>query len=113
MLDRKHVMQRFQSEFRAARKLFHPNLVRALDFGFEQGLAYLVLEYIPGRSLFEMMREKLRLPEADAVRFIRQTAQGLKIFNRHVKAIPEVFFHERDQVFEKRFLLFIDELLPK
>src|SRR5437667_12544504 len=48
MLVKRHVVQRFQSEFRAARKLFHPNLVRALDFGFDQGLAYLVLEYIPG-----------------------------------------------------------------
>ena len=79
MLQRKHVVMRFQTEFRAARKLFHPNLVRALDFGLEQGLPYLVLEYVPGRSLFEMMRERLRLPEAEAVPIIRQTAEGLQV----------------------------------
>lgn len=79
MQVKKHVVQRFQSEFRAARKLFHPNLVRALDFGFEEGMAYLVLEYIPGRSLFELLREKVRLLEGEAVRFIRHTAQGLQL----------------------------------
>jgi serine/threonine protein kinase len=82
MQVRKHVMQRFQSEFRIARKLFHPNLVRALDFGFEQGLAYLVLEYIPGRSLFQLIRDKMRLPEGDAVRYLSQVAQGLQVAHR-------------------------------
>jgi serine/threonine protein kinase len=82
MLVKRHAVQRFQSEFRAARKLLHPNLVRAIDFGFDQGLAYLVLEYIPGRSLFEIIREKLRLPEEEAVRFIRQAAQGLQLAHR-------------------------------
>jgi serine/threonine protein kinase len=82
MLVKRHAVQRFQSEFRAARKLLHPNLVRGLDFGFDQGLAYLVLEYIPGRSLFELIRENLRLPEEEVVRFIRQTAQGLQLAHR-------------------------------
>jgi serine/threonine protein kinase len=79
MLERKHVVRRFHSEFRAARKLIHPHLVRALDFGMDQGLPYLALEYIAGQSLFEMMRAKLRLPEVEAVRLIRQTAEGLRI----------------------------------
>ena len=83
MLDRSHVVKRFRAEFRAARKLFHPHLVRALDFGTEQGLAYLVLEYVAGQSLFELVRDKLRLPEADAVRLIRQTALGLQIAHQN------------------------------
>jgi serine/threonine protein kinase len=79
MLKRPHIVKRFHAEFRAARKLFHPNLVRALDFGVDQGVAYLALEYVAGRSLFEMMREKLRLSEAEAAPIYRQTAQGLLV----------------------------------
>jgi serine/threonine protein kinase len=82
MLERPNVVRRFQSEFRSTRKLCHPSLVRAIEFNQDQGLPYLVLEYVEGRSLFEIIRERLRLPEQEALPIIRQTAEGLQVAHR-------------------------------
>ena len=83
MLVKRHAVQRFQSEFRAcAQAHCIPIWCGPSISGLTKEWPYLVLEYIPGRSLFEIIREKLRLPEEEAVRFIRQTAQGLQLAHR-------------------------------
>jgi serine/threonine protein kinase len=69
--------KRFQQEFLATSKLDHPNVVRGLDFGIEGTTAYLVLEYVAGESLGERIERETRIPEAEAVRIIAQTAEGL------------------------------------
>ena len=82
---------RFAQEFQAASKLDHPNIVRALDFGMDGGQGYLVMEYVDGETLGDLIDRTGRLPEADAVRIIMQVAQGLgyahrrKIIHRDVK----------------------------
>src|SRR5437870_4013780 len=44
-------MKRFEQEYNAARALDHPNIVKAIDFGREAGVPYLVLEFVEGESL--------------------------------------------------------------
>jgi eukaryotic-like serine/threonine-protein kinase len=44
-------VRRFRHEAHAASVVSHPNVVRVLDFGEEQGLLYLVMEYLQGHSL--------------------------------------------------------------
>ncbi len=49
--------RRFAGEARALAKLDHPNIVRVLDFGETEGVAYLVLELVTGGSLVQRLRE--------------------------------------------------------
>jgi serine/threonine protein kinase len=71
------LLQRFEQEFRAASRLNHPNIVRALDYNDSGPTPYLVMEFVEGESLGQKIEREGRLPEADAIRLIAQVAQGL------------------------------------
>src|SRR5436853_4543661 len=59
-------VERFRREAEATGRLRHPNVVNVTDFGFAQvghdTVAYLVMEYLDGGSLGEMLKERGRLP---------------------------------------------------
>lgn len=69
--------KRFEKEYEAAHALDHPNIVRALDFGRDPNLPYLVMEFVEGESLGQRLEREGKLPESEAVRIISQVAQGL------------------------------------
>jgi serine/threonine protein kinase len=71
------LMQRFRQEYNAASSLNHPNVVRALDFGYHGASPFLVMEYVEGETLGRRLEREGRLPEAEAIRLIAQVAQGL------------------------------------
>lgn len=71
------LVKRFEQEFKAASTLDHPNIVRALDFGYDNGSPYLVMEYVEGETLGQRIDQQGRLPEKEAIRIIAQIAQGL------------------------------------
>jgi eukaryotic-like serine/threonine-protein kinase len=71
------LLKRFEQEFHAARRLDHPNIVRALDFGQEAGVPYLVMEFVEGESLGQKIEREGRLSETEAIRLVAQVAQGL------------------------------------
>ncbi len=57
---------RFAREAEAASRLTHPNVVSVVDFGeTEAGLLYIAMEFIEGKTLGAMVREKGRLEEAE------------------------------------------------
>ena len=56
-------LERFQREALAASKMSHHNIVNLLDVGEEDGYRYLVMEYMRGRTLKEIITEKGNLPE--------------------------------------------------
>jgi serine/threonine protein kinase len=74
---------RFVQEFRAAARLDHPNIVRALDAGIDGAFAYLVMEFVEGRCLGRMLVRGNKLPEAAAIRLIAQVAQALDYAHRN------------------------------
>jgi serine/threonine protein kinase len=71
------LLKRFEQEFRAASRLDHPNIVRALDYSDNGNRPYLVMEFVEGESLGQKLEREGRMSEAEAIRLIAQVAQGL------------------------------------
>ena len=69
---------KFKKEAQAVFNMKHKNIVRVLDIFEENNTAYYVMEYIDGKSLNDITKERGSLPEAEAVRYIRQVADALK-----------------------------------
>jgi serine/threonine protein kinase len=70
--------QLFQREVRAAAKLVHPNIVTAYDANQIGDRCYLVMEFVDGPNLEQLVRHQGPLPVGLACDFIRQTAAGLQ-----------------------------------
>jgi serine/threonine protein kinase len=73
------LVRRFEREFLTARSLDHPHVVRGLDFGTNDGIPYLVMEYVEGESLGDRIERCKRLSEAEAVRIICQVGSALEV----------------------------------
>ena len=71
------LLKRFEQEFRAASRLDHPNIVRALDYSDNGNMPYLVMEFVEGESLGQKLEREGPMNEGDAIRVIAQVAQGL------------------------------------
>jgi serine/threonine-protein kinase len=78
--DRAH--QLFAREMQAASKLNHPNVVTAFDADEVNGRFFLVLEYVNGPNLDQLVRQKGPLPVGQACDFVRQAALGLEAAHR-------------------------------
>ncbi|MDX2037926.1 MAG: protein kinase [Isosphaeraceae bacterium] len=72
------LLQRFVNEAKNAEKLQHPNIVAIYDRGFDQERHYLVLEFVAGGDLSDRVRNEGPLPIPEAVRVIREVAEGLR-----------------------------------
>jgi serine/threonine-protein kinase len=68
---------RFEREARAAAALSHPNICQLYDYGEAGGKPYMVLEYLPGGTLEDRLRDAKPLPDEDATRFASEIAAGL------------------------------------
>lgn len=68
---------RFIQEARSAARLANPHVVNVFDQGQDAGMAYLVMEYLPGATLRELLREARRLTVPQAVTIMDATLQGL------------------------------------
>ncbi|HZG53403.1 MAG TPA: protein kinase [Pyrinomonadaceae bacterium] len=74
-------VERFKREARAAGRLRHPNVVDVTDFGFAQvgaqRVAYLVMEYLDGCTLGDVLAEESRLPLDWVVDILEQTCSAV------------------------------------
>ncbi|MES1183791.1 MAG: protein kinase [Myxococcales bacterium] len=78
MTQVKEVVARFEREAVAAARIEHPNVATATDFGqLENGSFYLVLEFIEGKSLSQLIADHGALPEERALLIARQIADAL------------------------------------
>ncbi|MBM4071851.1 MAG: hypothetical protein FJ271_23440 [Planctomycetes bacterium] len=72
------LLGRFQREARMATRLKHPNVVRAFQLGEANELHYLVMEFLEGETLEDVLQRRRRLPPGEAVRVIYQALLGLQ-----------------------------------
>lgn len=70
-------LERFHREARAVASLDHRNIVRAYDVDQEDQNHFLVMEYVPGYSLHELVTKRGRLDFVPAAEYARQAADGL------------------------------------
>ncbi|MBI2921306.1 MAG: serine/threonine protein kinase [Planctomycetes bacterium] len=74
--------QRFLREGRAAACIDHPNIVRVIAAGEEEGLPYLVMEYVEGTSLAQEIESGERMPLLRVLHVGRQLAEALEAAHR-------------------------------
>lgn len=71
-------IKRFRREAQAVARLSHPNIVNIHDVGQEDGIHYLVMEYIQGDNLKAIIRKNGQLAPEHAVRFAVQICEALE-----------------------------------
>ncbi|HUI63633.1 MAG TPA: protein kinase [Bacteroidota bacterium] len=70
-------LERFHMEARAIAKLRHPNIVTIFDEGNENGIHYMAMEFLEGKDLHRLVKERGRLSVAEAVDMVRSIAPAL------------------------------------
>ncbi|WP_072044965.1 serine/threonine protein kinase [Aliterella atlantica] len=73
----------FQGEARRLAACVHPNIVRVSDFFVEDGLPYMVMDYIPGETLDLVVFPDRPLPETKAIHYIRQIGAALQVVHQN------------------------------
>ncbi len=76
-------VHRFRREAQAAASLSHPNVVNIYDVGIEEETYYIVMEYINGKTLKEVIQERAPLPVAEAVGIAKQICLALQHAHEH------------------------------
>src|SRR5713226_4614557 len=85
-LTRQELLARFQTEARAAGLLTHPNIVVVFDAGEEDGLYYITMELVEGKSLQALLDDGHAFPLPRTMRIMDQTCSALQ------------FAHERNVI---------------
>ncbi len=66
----------FESEAKAMARLNHPNLIGVYDFGEVEGMLFIIMEYVPGLSLFNRVNDQPLAPP-EAARLLAGVSRGL------------------------------------
>jgi serine/threonine-protein kinase len=78
-------VSRFRREALAAARLVHPNIVQVFDSGFDESAHqhFIVMEYVPGLSCAEILRDRGHLDVEQAVDIVAQACRGLDYAHRN------------------------------
>jgi len=77
-INDKDLLEKFRKESQAAASLSHPNIVNVYDVGEEEDVYYIVMEYVNGKTLKDLIKEKGKLTKDEILDFTRQIALALK-----------------------------------
>ncbi|MDT0328814.1 Stk1 family PASTA domain-containing Ser/Thr kinase [Nocardiopsis lambiniae] len=75
-------VQRFINEAHSVAKLSHPNVVQVFDQGEDRGHVFLAMEYVPGRTLRALLKERGRLSARDALQVMAPVLAALGAAHR-------------------------------
>lgn len=87
----KEYSERFVEEAKALAKCTHPNIVTILEFGHENNMAFMVLEYIDGPDLSQVLSQNKNITLLQAINFLTQLLKALnaahnsQIIHRDIK----------------------------
>lgn len=76
--DEKFV-RRFQREALSASSLSHPNIVEVYDVGEDNGQYYIVMEYIDGKHLKELLKKRGKLTVSEVIDIMLQITDGMSV----------------------------------
>jgi serine/threonine-protein kinase len=77
-----HFVDRFTDEAKTIARLTHPNVVAVYDQGRHQGLPYLVMEYVQGRTLRDLLNQRRRLNPVEALAILEQMLAAIAAAHR-------------------------------
>ena len=99
-MNREDLIARFKTEARAAGQLAHPNIVVVHDAGEEDGLFYITMELVEGRSLQALLDDEQSFPVARVLQLMEQACSALdyahlhKVVHRDIKPANLMFSQE-------------------
>jgi len=76
-------VERFRREAQSAAMLSHPNIVAVYDWGQQRGTYYIVMEYVEGRSLRDIINSRGYVPAAQAAQIGAAIADALAFAHRN------------------------------
>jgi beta-lactam-binding protein with PASTA domain/tRNA A-37 threonylcarbamoyl transferase component Bud32 len=77
-----HFVDRFTDEAKTIARLTHPNVVAVYDQGHHEGLPYLVMEYVQGRTLRDLLSQRRRLSPVEALAICEQMLAAIAAAHR-------------------------------
>src|SRR5262245_25642387 len=77
VLGQPDLVARFAQEARAAVKLKSEHIARVIDVGTERGVPYMVMEYLDGKNLDELVKQDGALDTVSAAEFLIQACEGI------------------------------------
>lgn len=77
-------VRRFRREAQAAASLSHPNIVSIYDVGEEDGLYYIVMEYVEGHTLKDLIRQRAPLPVTEVIEIGIQICDALECAHKNM-----------------------------
>ncbi|HWC22968.1 MAG TPA: protein kinase [Flexivirga sp.] len=82
LTDEEGFTERFRNEARLSAALAHGNIAQVYDYGEDSNLAYLVMEFVPGKPLSSILHERGPISAADTANLIGQAAAALHAAHR-------------------------------
>jgi serine/threonine protein kinase len=77
-LEEEQALRRFRREMELSQRLQHPNVARTLEVGCVDDVHFMVMEYIPGDSLYNIVKQGGPLRVPDAARYFLKVLSGLE-----------------------------------
>lgn len=103
-VDDKDFLAKFKREAEAVANITHPNIVNVYDVGQEEKVHYIVMEYVDGKNLKEIIKDEGVLDEYTALDITKQIAQALSaahkkgVIHRDIKPHNILISNEERQV---------------
>ncbi|KRN01679.1 serine threonine kinase [Levilactobacillus senmaizukei DSM 21775 = NBRC 103853] len=81
--DDPNTIRRFQREALAATELVHDNIVQVYDVGEENGMQYLVMEYVKGTDLKAYIKHHFPIPYQEVIKIMEQILSAVSMAHKH------------------------------